>query len=135
MIPVGRDEILSCLAGNSAVLQTLHKLHPTITCKKFHPGKTGSFFCTPGIPIFRDEIFPCNRYGPPKPDEKVNQHISLKISIDQVYSNTRVPTREVNRNKHKSTRGLSMKQITQIFLEGDSPTLKLFDLLSNIANR
>ena len=63
MIPVSRDEIL---------LQTLHKLHPAITCKTFRPGKTGSLFCKAGIPLFRDEIFPCNRFGLPRRDKKVN---------------------------------------------------------------
>ena len=37
MIPVSRDEILSRFAGIPAILQTLHKLHPAITCKTFHP--------------------------------------------------------------------------------------------------
>ena len=72
MIPVGRDEILSRFIGIPAMLSTLHKLHPAITCKKFHPGKTGSLYCTAGIPLCRDEIFPCNRFSPPKWDEKVN---------------------------------------------------------------
>ena len=48
MIPVSRDEILSRFAGIPVVLQTLHKLHPAISCKIFHPGKTGSLFCTAG---------------------------------------------------------------------------------------
>ena len=80
MIPVGRDEILSRFAEIPAVLQTLHKLHPAITCKKFHPGKTGSLFCFAGIPLCRDDSFPYNRFSPPKRDEKVNRHITLKIS-------------------------------------------------------
>ena len=72
MIQVGRNEIRSQLAGIPALLKTLHKLHPAIKCKKFHPGKTGSLFCTTGIPYCRDEIFPCNRFSPPNQDEKVN---------------------------------------------------------------
>ena len=48
VIPVGRDEILSHFSGIPAVLYTFHKLHPTITCKAFHPGKTGFFFCAAG---------------------------------------------------------------------------------------
>ena len=72
MISVDRDEILLRLAGIPAV--TLHKLHPAITCKKFNPGKTGSLFSvsTAGIPVCQDEIFPYNRFSPPKRDEKVN---------------------------------------------------------------
>ena len=38
MIPVGRDEILSRYARIPEVLWTLHKLHPAITFKTFHPG-------------------------------------------------------------------------------------------------
>ena len=39
MIPVGQDEILSSFAGILAVLKTLHKSNPMITCEKFGPGK------------------------------------------------------------------------------------------------
>ena len=48
MISVGRGEILSRFAGIPAVLQILHYLYLAITCKKFHPGKVGSLFCTAG---------------------------------------------------------------------------------------
>ena len=70
MIPISWDEILSRFAGIPAVLQTLHKLHPAITCKTFNPGKTGSLFRTAEIPLCRDEIFPCNRFIPPRWDKK-----------------------------------------------------------------
>ena len=43
VIPVGRDEILSHFSGIPTVLYTFHKLHPTITCKAFHPGRGSSF--------------------------------------------------------------------------------------------
>ena len=72
MIPVSRDEILSRFAGIPAVLWILHKLHPAITCKTFHPCWTGSLLCTAGIPLCRDEIFPCNHLSPPRRDKKVN---------------------------------------------------------------
>ena len=61
MILVSRDGILSHFAEIPAVLSTLHKSRPAITCKTFHPGKTGSRFCTAGTPLCRDEIFPYNR--------------------------------------------------------------------------
>ena len=48
----------------------VHKLHSAITCKKFHPGKKGSLFCTAGIPLCRDKIFPCICFSPPKRDDK-----------------------------------------------------------------
>ena len=73
MIPVDWDEILSRFAEIPEVLKILHKLYLAITCKRFHLGKAGSLLCTAGIP--------CNRFSPPKWDEKVNQHISLKKSI------------------------------------------------------
>ena len=57
MIPVGQNEILSCFAGIPAVLKILHKLFLAIICKKFHPGKAGSFFCTAEILLCRDKIF------------------------------------------------------------------------------
>ena len=75
MIPVGRDEILSRSRDSaeiSAVLLTLHKSYPAITCEKFHPSKVGSRFCTVGISLCRNEIFPCNHFSPLKQDEKIN---------------------------------------------------------------
>ena len=55
MIPVDRDEILSRFAVIPAVLlKSLHKLHISITCKKFYPGKIRSLLCTAGIPLCRD---------------------------------------------------------------------------------
>ena len=79
MIPVSWDEILSRFAGIPVVLYTLHNLHPAITCKTFHPEKTGSLFCTAGIPLCRDEIFPCNRFSLPRRDKKVSGGIGIKI--------------------------------------------------------
>ena len=35
-----------------------YKLYLAITCKKFHRGKAGSLFCTAGIPLSWDKIFP-----------------------------------------------------------------------------
>ena len=67
-VSVVRDEILSCFTGILAVLGILHKLYLAITCKKFHPDKAGSLFCTAGIPLCRNEIFPCNCFSPPKRD-------------------------------------------------------------------
>ena len=69
MFAIGRDEIMSCI---------LHKLYLAISCKRFHPGKEGSFFCTAVMPLCRDKISPYNRFSQPKQDERVNQHISLK---------------------------------------------------------
>ena len=43
-----------------------------IKCDKFYPGKAGSHFCTAGTQLCWNEIFPCNCFGPPKRDEKVN---------------------------------------------------------------
>ena len=37
----------------------------------------------PSIVLCREEIFPCNSFSPPKPDEKINQKMS--ISIDRRY--------------------------------------------------
>ena len=51
MILFDRYEILSHSAAIPAILQTLHKLYPAISCEKLHSGKTGSFFCTAGIPL------------------------------------------------------------------------------------
>ena len=68
MISVVRDEILSCFTGILGVLGILHKLYLAITCKKFHPDKAGSLFCTAGIPLCRNEIFPCNCFSLPKRD-------------------------------------------------------------------
>ena len=84
MISVSQDEILSRFAGISAVLQTLHKLHPAITCKTFHPIKTGSLFCTAGIPLCRDEIFPCNRFSPPRRDIFAEFHDFREAAIGGV---------------------------------------------------
>ena len=39
--------------------------------KRFIPARL-ALFSTAGIPLCRDEIFPCNRFSPPKRDEKVN---------------------------------------------------------------
>ena len=47
----------------TASIQESTVIHPAITCKKFHPGKTGSLFCTAGIPLCQDESFPCNRFN------------------------------------------------------------------------
>ena len=55
MIPVGWDEILS----RSSIL---YKLYLAITCKNFNPGKVESFFCTAGISLYRDKIFPDRCY-------------------------------------------------------------------------
>ena len=57
MILVSGDEILSRFAGIPAVLQTLHKLHPAITCKTFYVKR--SVFCTAGIPLCGDKAFSC----------------------------------------------------------------------------
>ena len=78
VIPFGWDEILSCFAGTPTVLWTLHKLYPTIRCKKFRYDKVGSLFCTVGTPFCQEEISPCNRFSPPKRDEKVIQHMLIK---------------------------------------------------------
>ena len=83
MIPVVRDDILSCLTGIPAVLWTLHKLHPAITRKKFDPGKTRSPFYTAGIPLCRNEIFPCSRFSPRNQEEKVNQKISTEVHFNR----------------------------------------------------
>ena len=72
MIPFSRDEILSRFGGIPAMLKTLHKLYPAITCKTFYPGKMGSLFCTPGILLCWDKIFPCNRFSPSTRDKKVH---------------------------------------------------------------
>ena len=71
IIPVGWDKMLSRFGGTLIVLQTFLKLYPLVTREKFHSGKTGSLFCTAGILLCRDEIFPCNRSNPPKGDENV----------------------------------------------------------------
>ena len=71
MIWVGLDETLSHFAGIPAVLQTLHKLYPAIKCEKVYLGKVGYLICTAWILLFWDKIFPCNRFSPPKCDEKV----------------------------------------------------------------
>ena len=48
MISVDWNEILSRFAGVPAVLSTLYKLYPTITCEKFLPGKLESLLVLPG---------------------------------------------------------------------------------------
>ena len=72
MIPVGRDEILSRFVGIPAVLEILRKLYLAITCKKFHPGKTGSICYTAKIPLCWHEVFPCNPFSRPKGNGKIN---------------------------------------------------------------
>ena len=62
MIPVSRDGIMSRFVEILSVSQNLHKLYPTITCEKFHPSKAGSLICATGIPLCRNEVFPCNRF-------------------------------------------------------------------------
>ena len=56
-----------------------------ITCKKFRPDKMGSLFCTAGIPLCRDEIFPCNRFSPPNRKKK-----SIKISIELHFNTPKI---------------------------------------------
>ena len=34
-----------------------------ITCRNFHPGQTGSLFCTAGIRLCWDDIFPSSRFS------------------------------------------------------------------------
>ena len=79
MIPVRQTEILPYFAVIQAVLQILHKLYLTITHKKFHPGKARSLFCNAEISVFRNKIFPCNCFSPPKWDEKVKRILIGKI--------------------------------------------------------
>ena len=57
MILVSQDEILSRFAGIPTVLQTLHKLHPAIASKMFYVKQR--LICLAGIPLCRDETFPC----------------------------------------------------------------------------
>ena len=40
--------------------------------KIFIPARRDPSFVLTGIPLWRDENFPCNRFSPPKRDEKVN---------------------------------------------------------------
>ena len=60
------------VAGITTELWTLNEIYPAITCEKFHPGKMWSLFCTAGFPPCLDKIFLCNRFNPPKRNEKVN---------------------------------------------------------------
>ena len=71
MILVDQEKILSCFARVPAVLKTLHKLYSAIACEKFLYCKAESLFCTVGIPLYWDKIFPSDRFSPPKRDEKV----------------------------------------------------------------
>ena len=43
----------------------------------------GSLFCTAGIPLCREEIFPCNRFSPPMRDKKVNSKISIEVHFNR----------------------------------------------------
>ena len=56
-------KIYPVLQGPLAVLWLLHKFCLAITCKKLHPGKAESLFCTAGIPLCRDRI--SFRFYPP----------------------------------------------------------------------
>ena len=71
MIPVGGMKLCTVLPGSrqcyKLFINYVLQLHV-----KFHPGKTGSHFCTAEIPPCRDKIFPCNRFSSPNRDEKVN---------------------------------------------------------------
>ena len=91
MISVDRDQILSHFAGIPTVLYILHKIHPAITRKTFHPSKTGSLFCTAEIPFCGDEFFPCNRFSLPKRDKKLKvqkcRFENLPISLSSHESN------------------------------------------------
>ena len=68
MIPGGQDKILSYFAGILAVLYILHKLYLRLYLKCFI--KAGPLYCTARIPLCRYEIFPCNRFSPPKRNGK-----------------------------------------------------------------
>ena len=86
MIPVNRDQILLRFARiptEKEIPGSLHKLRPVITCKTFHPCKTGSLFCTAGIPLCRDVIFSCNRFSPRRGDKKVNWKISIEVHFNR----------------------------------------------------
>ena len=64
MIPVGRDEILSHFAG---------KLYLAIIYKSFIPARGDPSFALPRSRFTETKfVIPCNRFRPPKKDEKVN---------------------------------------------------------------
>ena len=64
MIFFNQAEIMFGFVGIPAVLLTLHKLYPAITCEKFNAGIAGSLFCTTKILLCRDKLFSCNRWSP-----------------------------------------------------------------------
>ena len=37
----------------------------------FYPGKSGSLFCTGGIPLCRNDIFPCNGFSSSKQEDNL----------------------------------------------------------------
>ena len=65
------------------LLQTVHKLYPAITCKKFHSGQDG-------IPVLycRDEIFPCKRFSRLRGMKKLTH--SLKTSIEVHFNRSKI---------------------------------------------
>ena len=77
-ILLGEHEILSSSVGFIAVLKTFHRLYPTITCEKFHPGKVGSLFITNGTLLLWVKIFQCNHISLLYQDEKRIQSMLTK---------------------------------------------------------
>ena len=87
MIPVGQDEILSHSTGSwqccKFFINYILLLHvKSVILAKPDPS------CTAGTPICWDKIFPCTCFNLPKQDEKVNEHISLKISTEVHFNRT-----------------------------------------------
>ena len=72
MIPVSRDEILSRFAGIRQCCKLFINYILLLHGKMFHPGKTGSLFCTAAILLCWEAIFPRNRFSPSRRDKKVN---------------------------------------------------------------
>ena len=63
-------------------------LYLAITCKKFYPHKVESFFCTAGMLLFQDEIFPYDCFSPPKRYEKVDPLVwrkYIEIHFNEAY--------------------------------------------------
>ena len=67
-VPVSWDEILPGFPGSvTNSLVNYFRLNV-----KSSSQEGGSLFCTVGISLYQDEIFSCNRFSTPKPDEKIN---------------------------------------------------------------
>ena len=100
-----------------------------ITCKTFHPGKTGSLFCRAGIPLYWDKIFPCNCFSPPRRNKKVNSKISIEVHFkkSKIFRLSFYDSYDVNLWEKKSTNiFVEFHHFTKAATGGRCSTKKVF---------